>query len=673
MTKDERETIRERARPEWRRFYPADKGKGNNIGIICPICKNGSGDTGDGIKENPHSKSKGNLTCFKCGFNGDILDLIQKAEHTDYNGALEIAANVLGAAVTTNYNTPPTRAAATEAAAEAAEPPADYREYYKKCVENLKNSRAAQEYIEEKRRIPLYYAYKYMIGYDPEWQSPTAIKKGATPPASARIILPCSKSQYEARTIESGGKTAKMNEGGKGLFNKGALWNIRNTEKGHFIFITEGIFDALSVISVGGEAVALNGTGNAKKLLEELKTNRPCAILILSLDNDKAGQDTTKILESGLQELNITYSKGNICGEYNDPNEALIANRKNFETLVGKSIEAAKCKPDTSADYINQVMQRDIDIFASSKDKVTGFAYLDYKAGGLYSGLYVIAAISSLGKTTFAAQVADQLAAAGEDVIFFSLEMSRLEMVTKSLARRAHIINAATVSNSLAFRRGEFTDERNRAAADYISKVGDRISVVEGNFECNIDFVDKYIENYIFRTGKRPTIFIDYLQILANQSAANGNGTREAVDLCVTELKRMSRKYDITIFAVCSVNRANYLTPIDFESLKESGGIEYTADVIWGLQLACLSTDSAFDSAANQKIKEKREKIRLAKAANPRKIELVCLKNRYGIANFSAYFDYYPAHDFFAEDKQSNGSSADTDSLKARASGKKPI
>ena len=46
-------------------------------------------------------------------------------------------------------------------------------------------------------------------------------------------------------------------------------------------------------------------------------------------------------------------------------------------------------------------------------------------------------------------------------------------------------------------------------------------------------------------------------------------------------------------------------------------------------------------------IKEKRKKIREEKAKNPRKIELVCLKNRYGIANFSCYFDYYPANDLF--------------------------
>ena len=92
------------------------------------------------------------------------------------------------------------------------------------------------------------------------------------------------------------------------------------------------------------------------------------------------------------------------------------------------------------------------------------------------------------------------------------------------------------------------------------------------------------------------------------------------------------------------MNRANYLTPIAFESLKESGGIEFTCDVIWGLQLACLD-EPLFESAT--KITEKRKRVNAAKCETPRKVKLCCLKNRYGIATFECYFDYFPANDYF--------------------------
>ena len=143
-------------------------------------------------------------------------------------------------------------------------------------------------------------------------------------------------------------------------------------------------------------------------------------------------------------------------------------------------------------------------------------------------------------------------------------------------------------------------------------------------------------------------VFIDYLQILqpAEDSSGKRQTTKETIDTTITELKRISRELEITIFIISSVNRANYLTPIDFESLKESGGIEYTADVIWGLQLQCLN-DPIFDKANN--LKERREKVKEAKASTPRQVELVCLKNRYGVANYSCFYDYYPAADLFTE------------------------
>jgi len=97
------------------------------------------------------------------------------------------------------------------------------------------------------------------------------------------------------------------------------------------------------------------------------------------------------------------------------------------------------------------------------------------------------------------------------------------------------------------------------------------------------------------------------------------------------------------------LNRSNYLTPVDFESFKESGGIEYTADVIWGLQLTAIN-DDLFSKEG--KIKEKRERIREAKAETPRKVELLCLKNRYGISSYRAVFDYYPKYDLFIQGDQ---------------------
>ena len=39
--------------------------------------------------------------------------------------------------------------------------------------------------------------------------------------------------------------------------------------------------------------------------------------------------------------------------------------------------------------------------------------------------------------------------------------------------------------------------------------------------------------------------------------------------------------------------------------------------------------------------------LREAKAENPRLVELVCLKNRYGISSYKVGFSYYPQYDLF--------------------------
>ena len=81
-----------------------------------------------------------------------------------------------------------------------------------------------------------------------------------------------------------------------------------------------------------------------------------------------------------------------------------------------------------------------------------------------------------------------------------------------------------------------------------------------------------------------------------------------------------------------------------FSSFKKSGGLEFTAVVIWGLQLQVMN-DELFDKDA--KLKAKREAVKEAKVANPRDIELVCLKNRYGVSSYSCNFKYYARYDYF--------------------------
>lgn len=643
---DRKEAI-QTIRSSWREILqgwtgPAQRKVNGETSYICPIC--GHGTHGDGITRNPQSKDGNSLKCFSCGFSGDIIQLQQEAGNQSFNEALETLAARIGINIDSQAGTSSRPIQKQQAQPKPKQEEAaakDYITYYAKCLARIDDP-TAQAYLQS-RGISRDTAIFYSIGYDPAADPANAPGgEGQALYPTPRIIIPCSPHFYIGRAIDPAAQLQKANPKGASQepFNKGALYAQEVRE----VFIVEGAFDALSLLEIGEEAIALNSAANAERLIQDLEKQRTDATLILCLDNDAAGNKAREILRTGLQRLNISFIAANISGVYKDPNTALVADRQAFTAAVKLAKER---RPDNTSLYIDNFMAADIEKF--QEDKRTGFSNLDMKAGGLYAGLYVLAAISSLGKTSLALQLADNLAESGEEVIYFSLEQSKLEMVSKSIARRTAQRNIDKAVTSLSIRKGYRPAEVQEAAAAYKAAVSDRMNIVEGNFNCDLPFIGNYIRQYIKQTGKRPVVFIDYLQILQPADDLKRQGTKEIIDSTVTELKRLSREQELTIFVISSVNRANYLQPIDFEALKESGGIEFTADVIWGLQLQCLNEELF---AKEGKIKEKRDRIKEEKAAEPRKIELVCLKNRYGVSSYSCYFKYYPANDLFVEDTE---------------------
>lgn len=709
MNRDEaKQAIRER----WREILPAitpqaKKRVNGEPSFICPACGNGSGASGDGLAFNPRSKDGVGLKCFKCGFSGDVLELYQQARNVDFPTALNECAGILGLQIDTGREpdrggrplewgatiggADPNRGAergealawdstisaeaepAADPGAQAqTEPPkaaepkaADFTSYYKECAARI-TYRAARDYLAG-RGISIETAQAHGIGFDPAADPASAPGGvGEIRHPAPRIILPTCAGHYVARAIDPAipKQYQKLNPNresgasGPGLFNAGAI------DKGGAVFVTEGAFDALSIIEAGGRAIALNSTSNAELFLQALEgkpLNRTC--FILALDADEAGQRAAGVLAEGLQRLRIPYTTGDICGGRKDPNEALTADRAQFvEAVNATTAEALRkaFKPDNSIDYLYSGFIKDIQSFDDSKK--TGFPNLDKNAGGLYPGLYGLPGVPSIGKTSFALQIADNLTAAGHDVVFFSLEQSRFELVAKSLARYANrnrAESAPLVLGSLDIRRGKLQGAKGAALKtairEYVNEVGDRMNIIEGNFDLSITRIREYLERYIEQNGTRPVVFIDYLQIIQPTQEQRRQGTKEFLDGVVSELKRISRDLALTVFIVCSMNRNSYTNAASYEAIKETGAIEYTCDVIWSLQLVAQNDGTLKDK---ESITAKHNKLDAAKVKSPREVELVCLKNRYGVANYKNYFLYYPAKELYTVDQQREASEA---------------
>ncbi len=356
----------------------------------------------------------------------------------------------------------------------------------------------------------------------------------------------------------------------------------------------------------------------------------------------------------------MTISKSLIAGEgYRSTNEckSFMRTQEKTDTVPAPEAEEVKQETPTVPDtilsmrltnicsYIESAeegvtLNSDLTRFQKFKDRKTGYSNIDAKMR-LYPGLYVLGAISSLGKTTFCGQMADQLASSGEHVLYFSLEQTALELVTKGLSRLMFKTNNSTALTSMDIRRGAASEALRIARELYAAQTKNEF-IVECGFDTNVESITETVKKYIADTGSKPIVIIDYLQILAPLN--NSQTTKDVVDYNVRALKKLQTENDLVVLLISSLNRQNYLTPIDFSSYKESGGIEYTCDVMWGLQLVVMN-DELFDKEA--KLKAKREAVREAKIANPRDVELVCLKNRYGISSYTCRFKYYARYDYF--------------------------
>ena len=176
-----------------------------------------------------------------------------------------------------------------------------------------------------------------------------------------------------------------------------------------------------------------------------------------------------------------------------------------------------------------------------------------------------------------------------------------------------------------------------QAIGEYYNKVASNEIIEECDFSFNVDTIRTYIQDYIANTNEHPTIIIDYLQILAPSNPKFTD--KQQVDYNITSLKKISRDFKIPIIAISSFNRMNYTQTASFEAFKESGGIEYTADVLLTMQLKILSENDVITN----------EQIREAKRQVPREIQLICLKNRNGKSNFSINFNFNPIYNSFSE------------------------
>lgn len=390
--------------------------------------------------------------------------------------------------------------------------------------------------------------------------------------------------------------------------------------------IFENIFDVKKLASDKKDLEIFFSTTKQKK-----DTDSPVIFLVKSRSKDVLTVMNTlnaSCIEVFYQDANYSFTGITTNNRAEIREEIRRQYQKNFSTAA---------VIDSFKDVINST--------ANTPPIPTGFDSLDkILNGGLHEGLISIGAMTSLGKTTFCMQIADHIAQSGHDVMIFSLEMSKNELISKSIsrityenaiARKLPLSNAKTqlgITDGSRYSKYSETEKIliNEAISEYKNKVAQHLFIYESVADMTVNQIKDIIQNHYENNKELPVVVIDYLQLLQHEDKYINSNDKLRTDVNITSLKRISRDYKIPILVISSFNRTSYDKDITLSAFKESGGIEYSSDIIIGLQ-----------QTSEQPIKQSELTERI--------IKLSVLKNRQGVKGKEIEYRYQAAFNHYEE------------------------
>lgn len=564
-------------------------------GWVCPLCGNGSGSTGDGIVIDKHDRGRTHLKCFKCHFYGDMIELIAQVEGIQDGGsreAFEAAYRAYGLTVEPDHQQEPRK---QEQQSRPAAAPKDYTEQYKEWHNSLLQADNALAYLES-RGITRETADHFMLGY--------MVDQHNTP----RIVIPRSRHDYTARRIDGGTEYKYLVTG-----RQGVLFNAKEAMKDNGdkapVVVVEGEFDAMSIYQGGYTAVLALGTATAyKALVERARATYPAAEYIIALDNDEGGREAQSKAQAAMEEAGLHCIAADPAALYGDSKDASEAIQKDTEGFFGRLMEYAD-----RGYYERQRREQEAEqeaYFKSGPGMVdsflqvikgerfrpisTGISCIDAAlCGGLVrQTIVLLGAAPGMGKTSLAAQIGENLAKDGHDILFINLEMSREQLLSRSLARianrRGHHISTNDILRGYKWTID--TEEAVYEAADeYKQTVAQHLLYNPGQETTDLDEIMKKIQDEQARIGHAPIVFLDYLQLLTGKVKDRDEEPVQTIKRAMQTLKGYAIANNTIVFLITANNRESMKSgDSDLNSSRDTSNIEYGADMHLGLVYKAL-------------------------------------------------------------------------------------
>lgn len=227
----------------------------------------------------------------------------------------------------------------------------------------------------------------------------------------------------------------------------------------------------------------------------------------------------------------------------------------------------------------------------------TGMTDLDRLLGGgiMRQGLIMLGAAPGMGKTTLAQQIFETMAKNGTEVLYFNLEMSREQLLARSISREISK-NGINLTAAQILRGYEWSSLQRRkieeAAAEYRKTIAPNMIYNPGGDGGNIIPTIPAIMGALHGAGDRakaegkqsPVAVIDYLQLIQSEGREDQG---ETIKKAVAAFKQYAIDYETFVFVIMANNRmSNASGHATMESGRDTSAIEYSADILLQMTFA---------------------------------------------------------------------------------------
>ena len=206
----------------------------------------------------------------------------------------------------------------------------------------------------------------------------------------------------------------------------------------------------------------------------------------------------------------------------------------------------------------------------------TGYRDLDNMTAGLQrSDLIILAARPAMGKTTLVTNLAYNVATIEQKaVLFFSLEMSKEQLVDRMLADAAGV-------DSWNIRTGNLSDDDFSKITDAMGEMAEAPIYIDDKPGLSV-LEMRTKARRIAHEQELGLIVVDYLQLMQGSGRHDGNRVQEVSEIS-RGLKLVARELNVPVIALSQLSRSveNRQPPIpQLSDLRESGSIEQDADIV---------------------------------------------------------------------------------------------